>query len=408
MVTGPPGAVIQVIEREKDAKGNIVLTDRQKTCVNLGSYNYLGFADDWQNTCRERVMASLHQFGVSTCASGAEGGQMSVHEELERRVAAFVGKEACMLFSMGYNTNQSALPALFGKGCLIVSDTLNHTSIVNGSRASGATIRVFKHNDVEHLEKVLRSAVIEGMPLTNRPWRKIVVATEGIYSMEGETCELRGIVDVAKRYKAYMYVDEAHSVGALGVTGRGICEYTGVDPDDIDVLMGTFTKSFGAMGGYVAASKKFVDYMRAHSSGNFVSYTMSPVVAQQVITSLRIIDGEDGTDLGRRKLQDIRDNSNFFRRELTKMGCQVLGDEDSPVIPMLLYVPSKIPMFHQLCMERGLAVVVVGFPAVPLNGSRTRFCISAAHTRPQLEGALEKIREVVDILRLRYNEHPLG
>jgi len=396
--------VIDVVVRERNKDGKVVLTNKHKTCLNLGSYNYLGFADDWQSTCKERVMGSLDTYGVGTCAAGMEGGTLAVHRELEERVAAFVGKEDCMIFNMGYNTNASAIPALFGKGCLIVSDTLNHCSIVNGSRASGATVRVFRHNDVEHLDHVLCNAVVEGQPLTNRPWKKIMVMVEGIYSMEGEICELPGIVAVAKKYKAYMYVDEAHSIGALGPTGRGVCEATGVDPADIDILMGTFTKSFGAMGGYVASSKKFVDYLRSHSCGNFVACSMSGVVAEQIVTALRIIDGEDGTNLGRVKLQDIRDNSTYFRNELIKMGCQVLGDENSPVIPVMLYVPSKIELFHALCMERGLAVVTVGFPAVPLNGARTRFCISAAHTREQLEGAIEKIREVVDILRLRYNE----
>eukprot|EP00516_Mucochytrium_quahogii_P008852 CAMPEP_0203778006 /NCGR_PEP_ID=MMETSP0099_2-20121227/7733_1 /ASSEMBLY_ACC=CAM_ASM_000209 /TAXON_ID=96639 /ORGANISM=" , Strain NY0313808BC1" /LENGTH=483 /DNA_ID=CAMNT_0050677419 /DNA_START=166 /DNA_END=1617 /DNA_ORIENTATION=- len=397
-----PGATIEIIERERLPDGRVLLTDKRRRCLNLGSYNYLGFADDWQTTCRERVVNTLDEFGVSTCASAMEGGTNVVQEELERAVAEFVGKEDCIVYSMGYGTNASAIPALFGKGCLLISDTLNHVSIVNGARGSGAAVRVFKHNDTEHLERVLRSAVTEGQPLTNRPWKKIMVMVEGIYSMEGEICELAGIVDVAKKYKAYIYVDEAHSIGALGVTGRGICEYTGVDPADIDIMMGTFTKSFGAMGGYVAASKEFVTFLRTHSSGNFFTASISPVVAQQIITSLRIITGEDGTNIGRKKLQDIRDNANFFRRELLKMGCQVLGDNDSPVIPLMLYVPSKFSAFFDLCMERGLAVVVVGFPAVPLNGGRSRFCISAAHTREQLIEALQKIEEVVNIMRLRY------
>jgi len=403
-----PGAEIEVLQRKRHSDGTIEVTNERKRCVNLGSYNYLGFADDWGNTCRSSVMGALSNYGASTCASYTEGGYLRVHRELEERIAKFVGKEAALIFSMGYGTNQSAIPSLFGKGCLLISDTLNHTSIVNGSRASGATIRVFKHNDYNHLERVLKTAIIEGQPLTNRPWKKIMVMVEGIYSMEGETCNLREIVDVVKKYKAYIYVDEAHSIGALGATGRGICEYAGVDSEEIDILMGTFTKSFSGMGGYVAGRKDFIEYIRANSSGTVYGNSMSPVVAEQILTALRIIEGEDGTNIGRQKLQDIRDNSNFFRRELIKMGCQVLGDEDSPVIPVMLYVPSKLSMFHALCMERGLAVVCVGFPAVPLNGARARICISAGHTREQLQEAIDKIREVVDIMLLRYDENILG
>mmetsp|Transcript_14502 Transcript_14502/g.28064 ORF Transcript_14502/g.28064 Transcript_14502/m.28064 type:complete len:511 (-) Transcript_14502:131-1663(-) len=408
VVSSTPGARIDVVQRQRHPDGRVELLDSTKNCLNLGSYNYLGFADDWQNTCRDRVMDTLDEFGVTAAASLSSGGYTSVHKELEQRIAAFVGKEDAVCFNMGYGTNQTAIPAFFGKGCLLISDTLNHTSIVNGSRASGATIRVFKHNNVEHLESVLRTAIIEGQPMTNRPWKKILVMVEGVYSMEGEVCELAGIVAMAKKYKAYMYVDEAHSIGALGATGRGICEYAGVDPADIDILMGTFTKSFSGMGGYVASSKEFIDYIRANSMGTVFAQSMSPVVAQQIITAIRIITGEDGTDLGRQKLQDIRDNSNYFRKELIRMGLQVLGDEDSPVIPVMLYIPTKLSLFHALCMERGLAVVCVGFPAVSLNGSRVRFCISAGHTRKDLEDAVEKLREVADILMLHYNYSALG
>ncbi|CAN0433263.1 unnamed protein product, partial [Ectocarpus fasciculatus] len=137
-------------------------------------------------------------------------------------------------------------------GTLVVSDCLNHMSIVSGCRAAGAHIRVFKHNDAEDLESVLREAIVMGMPRTRRPWKKVLVVVEGIYSMEGEIADLAPIVKVAKKHKAYVYLDEAHSIGALGKTGRGACEYCGVDTKDVDVMMGTFTKSFGGMGGYIA------------------------------------------------------------------------------------------------------------------------------------------------------------
>jgi len=177
---------------------------------------------------------------------------MKIHEELEETVARFIGKEAAMVFTMGFGTNASTIPSLCGSGDLLISDALNHTSIVTGARSSGAAIRVFQHNDPKSLEEILRESITNGIPRRNRPWKKIIVMVEGIYSMEGAICNLRPIVDICKKYKAYIYVDEAHSIGALGATGRGICEYAGVDPSEVDVLMGTFTKSFGGMGGYVA------------------------------------------------------------------------------------------------------------------------------------------------------------
>ena len=193
-----------------------------------------------------------------------------------------------MVLNMGFNTNATTIPALVGAGDLIISDQLNHTSIVNGARASGASIRTFRHNDTNHLDKILREAIIMGQPRTRRPWKKIMVLFEGIYSMEGEYCDLRNIVRVAKKYGAYTYLDEAHSIGAMGPTGRGCTEYTGVDPKDIDIMMGTFTKSFGGMGGYIAADKDVISFLRQKCAGSSYHNSLSPVVCQQIISSLKV------------------------------------------------------------------------------------------------------------------------
>jgi serine palmitoyltransferase len=215
---------------------------KSSRCLNLGSYNYLGFADDWRESCRESVVQSVDEWPNSLCSPRSELGSLCLHSELEQVVARFMGTEAAAVFSMGYGTNSTAIPALLGREALIISDSLNHTSIVNGARASPAPIRVFRHNDPRHLEEILREAIVKGQPKHHRAWKKILVMVEGIYSMEGAICCLPEIVRICKKYKAYIYVDEAHSVGALGATGRGVCEHTGVDPRDIDILMGTFSK----------------------------------------------------------------------------------------------------------------------------------------------------------------------
>ncbi|KAH7440711.1 hypothetical protein KP509_03G007200 [Ceratopteris richardii] len=307
-----------------------------------------------------------------------------------------------MVYGMGFATNSTTLPSLIGKGGLIISDALNHSSIVAGVRASGAKVAVFRHNTPEHLEEVLREAIAEGQPRTHRPWKKIIVVVEGIYSMEGELCRLREIVAVTKKYKAYIYLDEAHSIGAIGKTGRGICELSGVDPADIDIMMGTFTKSFGSCGGYIAGSKELIKYLKFVSPGHLYAIAMSPPAVQQVISALKVILGEDGSSRGAQKLAQIRENSNFFREKLRKMGCEVLGDTDSPVMPIMLYNPAKIPAFSRECFKRNLAVVTVAFPATPLLLSRARICISAAHTKEDLERALEVIDEVSDMVHLKY------
>lgn len=404
-----PGAHIKVMERRsEDNNFSLHTTERTSRCLNLGSYNYLGFADDWGNTCKSSVMEALRKYPVSCCSSRSDFGNLEIHEEVEKTIASFIGKEAACVYTMGYNTNTTSIPVLCSPGTLLVSDTLNHTSIVNGARASPALVRVFKHNSPEDLESVLREAIVNGQPRHHRPWSKIVVMVEGIYSMEGAICRLKDIVKVCKRYKAYIYVDEAHSIGALGRTGRGVCEYAGVDPADIDVLMGTFTKSFGGMGGYVAASKAIIDHIKNTSAGFRYHNAISPVVCQQIITALNIIDGRDGTDIGQKKLSDLRENSNYFRSEMKKIGMHVYGDFDSPIIPCLIYFPAKIAAFSRMCLRRGLAVVVVGFPATSVVLSRVRFCISAGHTRKDLEQAVQIIDEVASQLGLKYSSSQLG
>jgi len=267
-------------------------TDSTKTvardCINLGSYNYLGFADDWQETCAAPVQSSLDALPISTQSNLREYGTTKLHQELESTVASFLGKPSALVLNMGFNTNATVLPALCRRGDLIVSDALNHTSIVNGARASGAAISIFAHNDMEALENILKKAVLMGQPRSRRPFRKVVVVVEGIYSMEGEYANLRAIVALCKKYGAYSYLDEAHSIGAMGATGRGVTEYLGIDTKDVDILMGTFTKSFGGMGGYVCGDKHVIAHLRTACAGSSAHNSLSPVVCQQVLTAFKV------------------------------------------------------------------------------------------------------------------------
>ncbi len=373
----------------------LVLTDRTRRCLNLGSYNYLGFG----GVCTfakaiERALRELPLIGLSPTA---ELGSLAVHRELELEIARWLGKEEVLLTGMGFATNSTVIPALVGPGDLIVSDALNHTSIVQGARESGAKVKPFTHNDPVRLERILQAAVTG--PAS---YGKILVVVEGIYSMEGDLVKLREIVTVCKRYGAYVYLDEAHSIGAVGPTGRGVTDELGIDRKDIHVMMGTFSKSFGAAGGYIAASRDVIARIRRCAAGCTSATAMPPAVAQQVSESLRIISGRDGTDAGKRRLKAIRENANYFRDELRKMGFIVLGQEPSPVVPMMLYNPGHIGRFSRLAFERGLAVVTVGAPAVPYHRGRVRFCISASHTRQDLKEALEAISEIGDELKIKF------
>lgn len=372
-----------------------------RRCLNLGSYNYLGFGDGYDWTTKQ-VLESIDTFGVGVCGTRAEYGTTSVHAELEREVARFVGKEAAVVFGMGFQTNSTVLPQLVGKGGLIISDSLNHASLVVGCKSSPAKIMTFRHNDTAHLESLIREAIASGQPRTRRPWTKILIVVEGIYSMEGEICPLPEIVRIKNKYRCYLYMDEAHSIGALGPRGRGICDYWGVDPAECDILMGTFTKSFGSVGGYVAASRAIVEHVRSSSYALYYDAAMPAACAEQALRAMQVITGADGTNGGQLKLAQLKRNSNYFRKRLTEEGFTLLGDYDSPVIPLMLYLPAMIAAFSRECFRENIATVVVGFPATPLLLARSRFCISASHTIEDLEEAVGKISSVGDRLMLKY------
>jgi serine palmitoyltransferase len=397
-----PGAWIEVMEREsKDYNKTITLTGRTIKALNLGSYNYLGFAENPEYVTRH-VNEALEQYGIGSCSPALELGYTKIHRELEKEISSFVGKEDAIVFSMGYATNSTSLPTLATKGTLIISDRLNHTSIVRGARASGAKIEVFKHNNMTHLEQVIRRAIVNGQPKTHRPWKKIIILVEGIYSMEGEMVDLKRVVELKKRYKCYLYVDEAHSIGAIGATGRGICEHTGVDPADIDILMGTFTKSFGSVGGYIASSKEVIDHIRRTSFSPLYGPTMPVACAVQALYALKVITGKDGSDNGKQRLKALAENSEFMRKGLSRLGFEVIADSGSPIIIVMLYNPAKMPGFSRECLKRGIAAVVVGAPATDISEGRVRFCLSASHSRKDLEEALEKLSEVGDLTRTKY------
>eukprot|EP00794_Sanderia_malayensis_P020494 gene20494-22510_t len=406
-IASVPGPEVDLIERNSnDYNWTFEYTGKTQRVINIGSYNYLGFGE-CTGACTNQAEKAITAYGVAECSSRLELGMTNLHRELETTVARFVGKPDAVCFGMGFATNATCIPTLAGPGCCIVSDELNHTSLVLGTRLSGAKVRVFKHNDMRQLEAVLRDLIVQGQPRTHRPWKKIIIIVEGIYSMEGAIVKLPEVIALKKKYKAYLYLDEAHSIGALGANGRGVAEYYGVDTNDIDIMMGTFTKSFGGSGGYIAATKDIVNHIRATSHSSAYSTTMSPAVVQQVITSMEIIMGEDGTLEGQRRLKQLRTNCKYFRQKVAQMGFIIYGHDDSPVVPILIYMPAKIAAFSREMLKRDIAVVVVGFPATPIIESRTRICLSAAHTREMVDKVLTALDEVGDIIQLKYSSlHP--
>lgn len=316
-------------------------TGLERKCLNLGSYNYLGFSDNSGPCCDEAIRV-LREQGPAVASSRRELGTSALHLRVERLTAEFMGVEDAMVFGMGFATNTLNLPALMSAGCLVLSDEKNHASLIAGIRLAGVTTRVFRHNNMRDLERLLQEAVYLGQPKTGAPWRKIFIVVEGIFSMEGTIARLPEIVALKKKYKAYVYLDEAHSVGAMGKRGRGAADYFGLDPRDIDVLMGTFSKNFAAVGGYIAGSKRLIDHLRVNSQAHCYASSMSPPVAAQIVSSMEVLMGLDGTQVGATKVATLARNTRYFRRSLMQMGVITYGHEDSPVVPMMVYLFSKI------------------------------------------------------------------
>ncbi|KAH9059588.1 pyridoxal phosphate-dependent transferase [Lactarius vividus] len=435
-VTGVPGRTINLLDREsKDYNNTFSLTGTTTRALNISSYNYLGFAQA-HGGCADAVEECLRRYGVSTCGARLEGGTSELHVTGEALVASFLGQEDALISSMGFATNSTIIPALLSRGSLLISDEYNHASIRFGARLSGANVRTFKHNDMKSLESLLREVISQGQPKTHRPWKTILLVVEGLYSMEGTLVDLPTILELKKKYKFNLFVDEAHSIGALGPHGRGVADYFGVNPRSIDILMGTFTKSFGAAGGYVAGSKVLIDRLRLRGHGGTYAESITPPVMVQILASMASIMGvalptsstievaqqhpgpahpsqlpawmdlpptlRDGSE-GRMRLRRLAFNSRYLSRGLAKLGFITFGHTDSPIVPLLLFNLGKMCVFHRMMRARKtpIVVVVVSYPATPLVTSRVRFCVSASHTKEDIDTILRACDEIGDVLDLK-------
>lgn len=370
-----------------DKLGELKETGKQIQLINMTSYNYLDMNQN-EGDRADRVEEEIHTRGLTTCSSRCEMGTQDSHRLLESLIAQFLHVEDVFTVGMGFATNATVIPCLANGDSLILSDEKNHSSLVLGCRLSGATIRVYKHNDMDDLEDNIRDAILNGNRKTHRPFKKILIIAEGIYSMEGTIVELRDIIRLKKKYRCYLFIDEAHSIGALGRTGRGVCDLQGCDPHDIDILMGTFTKSFSANGGYVAGKKEVIDYIKSQAASSIYAAAMPPAVARQVIAALNILMN---TEEGAAKFVRLSENVHYFRTRLMKLGFPVIGHEASPVVPVMITNPSIGLYTVRALREKKVGCIYVGFPGTELMGGRLRFCLSAGHTRQMLDYVIDAL-----------------
>lgn len=407
-INSVPGGVIDVMDKyTNDYNLTFKYTGTCTRAINMGSYNYLGMAEN-SGPRVDAVCENIKQYGSSTMSPRAELGTTATLVELEQKMAKYLGVEAAFVVGMGFATNSNNIPVIAsGKGTLVMSDELNHASLIVGCKISGATCKVFKHNDTADLELKLRRELLKGQPTGDgsfKAWKKAIIIVEGIFSMEGTIVNLPEVIRIKKKYKAYLYLDEAHSIGALD---KGATFYFGCDPNDVDILMGTFTKSFGAAGGYIAGSKKLVDYLKIKSHSSCHATSMAPPVARQIIGVIDSIIGDENNpseNEGLQRIKTLKENTRYFRSKLKKKGFAVIGSEDSPVVPLLVYSATIVVEFIRAALKQNVAIVGAGFPATPLLEARIRFCLSSAHTKEMMDKVIEVIDDIGTQLHVKFDE----
>jgi len=347
---------------------------RNKEMVMVGSNNYLGLLD--HPKVKQAAQAAIDRYGVATCGSRFLNGTLDIHVELENRLAAFMKKEAALTFSTGFQTNQGIISTLIGKGDAVLTDRMDHASIIDACRLSFGDVYKFKHNDMADLERILSSL---------SPDEGKLIVVDGVFSMEGDVADLPAIVKLAKKYQSRIMVDDAHGLGVLGTNGRGTCEHFGVE-DEVDVVMGTFSKSFASLGGFVAGNKKVISYIKHFARALIFSASITPASVATVLATLEIIETEP---VRRARLWEI---TNKMKSSFQAMGYNT-GPSVTPIIPLMIFDDEKAFMLWKYLREHGIFANPVIYPAVPVGQSLIRTSYSATHTDEELDYVLECFRQ---------------
>jgi 8-amino-7-oxononanoate synthase/acyl carrier protein len=343
--------------------------------ISFASYNYLGMSGD--PTVVEAVQKAASQFGTSVSASRLVSGEKPLHRDLEKSIAQWVGVEDAVVMVGGHATNETTIGHLVGPGDLIVHDSLSHNSIVQGAILSGARRRPFPHNDWQSLDSILAEV--------RASYRRILVVIEGVYSMDGDFPELPKFIEVKKRHQAWLMVDEAHSAGTMGKTGRGIAEHFGADPRDVDIWMGTLSKSYGSCGGYIAGCQALVELLKYTAPGFVFSVGLSPTNAAAALASLQCLKENP------QRVETLRQRAELFLTLAKRNGLNTGSSDKTPVIPVITGNSLHALMVSRKMFEAGVNVQPILYPAVEEAAARLRFFINCTHSEEQIEYAVEKV-----------------
>jgi glycine C-acetyltransferase len=359
-----------------------------KPVISLSSNNYLGLTTHPHLV--EAALSAVQEFGVGTGAVRTISGDTTLLEELEDRLAKFKHVEGVLTLQSGLTANSGTIPAVTNERDLIVSDELNHASIIDGVRMSKASRAVFPHRDVDGLEKVLRDARASGGP--NGPYRSILVITDGVFSMDGDIAPLPGICAVADRYEAGVMVDDAHASGVLGRNGRGTIDHFDLH-GRVDIQVGTLSKAVGVMGGYIAGNRNLKDYLTQRCRTLLFSTSQPPAVAAACIAAIDVLENEP------ERIQRLWDNTAIFKKGLQGLGFDT-GVSETPITPVMTGDESKAQQLAARLFDEGVFATSVVFPTVALGRARVRTIVTSEHTPEDLEACLKAFEKVGRELRL--------
>jgi glycine C-acetyltransferase len=349
-----------------------------KEVINLSSNNYLGLTT--HPKLRRAAIEATRRYGVGSGAVRTITGTMKIHMELEQQIARFKQVEACVVFQSGFAANAGTVSAILGKEDLIISDELNHASIIDGCRLSRGTIKVFKHKDLADCERVLEET-------KNWPGKKLLI-TDGVFSMEGDIADLPALCDLAEKYNCIMMVDDAHSSGVLGSRGRGTIDHCGVH-GRVDIQVGTLSKAIGSIGGYVCGPKDLIEFLYHRARPFLFSTSHPPSVTATCQAAFELLDSEAGEKL----IKKLWSNTKFFKRKLKKLGFKT-GASETPITPIMVGDAGKAFEFSRELFAEGVLAMAIGFPTVPEGKARLRTIVTATHRRADLERAAEIIGRV--------------
>jgi glycine C-acetyltransferase len=352
-----------------------------KRVINLASNNYLGLTT--HPKLREAALEATRKYGVGSGAVRTIAGTMKIHMELEEKIARFKNVEACVVFQSGFTANAGTVSAILGKEDFVISDELNHASIIDGCRLSRAKILVFRHKDVAHAEEQLVS-------IKNQPGRKLLI-TDGVFSMDGDIGALPGLCDVAEKYGAIMMVDDAHSSGVLGRNGRGTIDHFGLH-GRVDIQVGTLSKAIGALGGYVGGTRDFIDFLYHRARPFLFSTSHPPSVAATCIAAFDVLENEP------QLMEQLWDNTRFWKKELGLLGFNIGGKttpaSETPITPIIIGDGRLTMDFSRELFKQGVLGTGIAFPTVPEGKARIRTIMTSTHTKDELTRALEVLGRV--------------